>query len=80
MTAAKTKTGIGASVTRLEDLPLVTGRGEFGADLSFPNQLHMRVVRSSHAHGALQGVHTQEARSSRGWSPFGRRKISSTCL
>jgi carbon-monoxide dehydrogenase large subunit/6-hydroxypseudooxynicotine dehydrogenase subunit gamma len=66
MTTAKTRTGIGASVTRLEDPPLVTGRGEFVADLSFPNQLHMRVVRSSHAHGTLQGVHTQEAKEFKG--------------
>ena len=36
---------VGASVTRLEDSPLVTGRGAFAADVSFPSQLHMRVVR-----------------------------------
>ena len=37
---------IGQSVTRLEDPPLVTGRGRFVGDISFPHQLHMRVVRS----------------------------------
>src|SRR5215470_9506463 len=36
---------IGASVERLEDLPLLTGHGRFAGDLSFPHQLHMRVLR-----------------------------------
>ena len=37
---------IGQSVPRLEDRPLLTGRGRFADDMSFPHQLHMRVVRS----------------------------------
>src|SRR5262245_11346787 len=44
---------IGRSVTRLEDRPLVTGRGAFAADIAFPHMLHMRVVRSEHAHGRI---------------------------
>jgi aerobic carbon-monoxide dehydrogenase large subunit len=36
----------GRSVARLEDPPLVTGRGRFVGDISFPHQLHMRGVRS----------------------------------
>ncbi|HEX3953657.1 MAG TPA: xanthine dehydrogenase family protein molybdopterin-binding subunit, partial [Stellaceae bacterium] len=44
---------IGRSLPRLEDKPLVTGRGRFAADISFPHQLHMRVVRSPVAHGKL---------------------------
>jgi carbon-monoxide dehydrogenase large subunit len=47
---------IGRSVPRLEDPPLVTGRGQFVGDLGFPHQLHMRVVRSPHAHAVLRGV------------------------
>ncbi|MDO8878406.1 MAG: xanthine dehydrogenase family protein molybdopterin-binding subunit [Pseudolabrys sp.] len=47
---------IGASVTRLEDLPLVTGRGRFAGDIDFPHQLHMRIVRSPYAHGRLKSV------------------------
>jgi carbon-monoxide dehydrogenase large subunit/6-hydroxypseudooxynicotine dehydrogenase subunit gamma len=46
MDRAKAKKVIGQSLTRLEDGPLVTGRGRFAADISFPHQLHMRVVRS----------------------------------
>ena len=50
---------VGRSVTRLEDLPLVTGRGRYAASISFPHQLHMRVVRSSSiaAHISTIGLH-----------------------
>jgi aerobic carbon-monoxide dehydrogenase large subunit len=59
---------IGRSLERLEDRPLLLGRGRFAADVSFADQLVMRVVRSTHAHAkllnvkvsaacALQGVH-----------------------
>ena len=54
---------IGHSVARLEDLPLVTGRGRFAADVSFPNQVHMRVVRSSYAHGRIASIDVSEARA-----------------
>jgi CO/xanthine dehydrogenase Mo-binding subunit len=53
---------IGKSVTRLEDRPLVTGRGTYAADISFPHQLHMRVVRSAIAHGRIASVDAAEAR------------------
>ena len=52
---------IGRSVTRLEDRPLITGQGRFAADISFPGQLHMRVVRSPVAHGILRGVDASAA-------------------
>jgi aerobic carbon-monoxide dehydrogenase large subunit len=47
---------IGRSVPRLEDKPLVTGRGRFAADVAFPHMLHMRVVRSGHAHGRIASI------------------------
>jgi carbon-monoxide dehydrogenase large subunit/6-hydroxypseudooxynicotine dehydrogenase subunit gamma len=50
------------SVERVEDLPLVTGRGNFAGDVSFQHQLHMRVVRSPYAHGLLKIVEVAEAR------------------
>ena len=52
---------IGRSVTRLEDLPLVTGRGRYAAGIAFPRQLHMRVVRSSHAHGKIISIDASAA-------------------
>ena len=57
---------IGQSVQRLEDLPLVTGRGRFVADINFPNQLHMRVVRSGHAHADIIDVDVSQARVAAG--------------
>jgi carbon-monoxide dehydrogenase large subunit len=54
---------IGQSVARLEDPPLVRGRGRFAADISFPHQLHMRVVRSNHAHGRIVSVDASAARA-----------------
>jgi aerobic carbon-monoxide dehydrogenase large subunit len=59
-------TGIGASVPRLEDRPLVTGHGQFAGDVSFPRQLHMRIVRSANAHGLLKNVDVAEAQAVRG--------------
>ena len=47
---------IGRSVPRLEDRPLLTGQGRFAADISFPGQWHMRVVRSPVAHGKLKFI------------------------
>src|SRR5882757_4498828 len=57
---------VGASVARLEDVPLVTGRGLFAADVTFPDMLHMRVVRSPIAHGRIVRVDTSAARSAPG--------------
>ncbi len=51
----------GKPVTRLEDAPLVRGQGLFAADVSFPHQLHMRVVRSQLAHGRVVGIDASAA-------------------
>ena len=65
MTANSTK-WIGASVERLEDRPLLIGQGRFAGDVAFPHQLHMRLVRSQHAHGRLNGIDTTQARKLHG--------------
>jgi carbon-monoxide dehydrogenase large subunit len=57
---------IGQRLTRLEDPPLVRGEGRFADDISFPNQLFMRVVRSSVPHGRLTGISFEEAALSPG--------------
>jgi aerobic carbon-monoxide dehydrogenase large subunit len=57
---------IGQSVQRLEDPPLITGRGRFAADVSFPHQLHMRIVRSTHAHGRIRSIDVAAARAADG--------------
>ncbi len=53
---------IGKSVTRLEDRPLVSGRGVYVGDISFPHQLHMRLVRSAVAHGRIASIDATAAR------------------
>ena len=57
---------VGRSVPRLEDPPLVTGRGLFAADVSFAHQLHMRVVRSAHAHGRIVSIDMNAAKAAPG--------------
>lgn len=47
---------IGESVLRLEDRPLLVGEGRFLGDVSFEDELHLRVVRSDVAHGVLRDV------------------------
>jgi carbon-monoxide dehydrogenase large subunit len=52
---------LGRSIRRLEDRPLLTGQGRFAADVNFPGQLHMRVVRSPVAFGRLLAIEKGEA-------------------
>ncbi|RAI44158.1 xanthine dehydrogenase [Rhodoplanes roseus] len=54
---------IGQPVARLEDPPLLRGEGCFAGDVSFPHQLHMRVVRAQVAHGRILSIDTQPARA-----------------
>ncbi|MCR0982716.1 xanthine dehydrogenase family protein molybdopterin-binding subunit [Roseomonas populi] len=54
---------VGRPVTRIEDLPLVRGEGLFAADVNFPRQLHMRVVRAEIAHGRIVSVDAEAARA-----------------
>jgi carbon-monoxide dehydrogenase large subunit len=52
---------IGHSLKRLEDRPLLLGMGAFAADCNWPDQVHMRVVRSPVAFGKILGIDTTEA-------------------
>jgi CO/xanthine dehydrogenase Mo-binding subunit len=52
---------VGRSVPRLEDRPLLTGQGRFAGDISFPGQWHMRIVRSTTAHGQLKSIDAKAA-------------------
>src|SRR5215475_13409044 len=52
---------VGQSVLRLEDPPLLTGKGSFVGDLFFPGQLHMRIVRSAYAHGRIVAIDSAAA-------------------
>jgi carbon-monoxide dehydrogenase large subunit len=52
---------IGSSLKRIEDRPLLLGKGAFAADGNWPDQIHMRVVRSPIAFGKILGIETTEA-------------------
>jgi aerobic carbon-monoxide dehydrogenase large subunit len=60
---SKERRVLGHPVTRLEDPPLVTGKGRYAGDINFPHQLHMRIVRSSYAHGRIVSIDTSAARA-----------------
>ena len=53
---------IGKPVLRLEDGPLIRGRGRFVDDLKFPGMLEAAFVRSPHAHAAIRRIDTAAAR------------------
>jgi carbon-monoxide dehydrogenase large subunit len=57
---------IGQPIKRLEDSPLLTGRGRFIADLRVPGMLEAAFVRSPHAHAAIRHIDTSAARACRG--------------
>jgi len=53
--------GIGASVKRVEDGPLVTGQGQFTDDLSVAGEAHAVFVRSPHAHAKVSAIRSDAA-------------------
>ena len=59
--ATKTKPYVGQPHPRVEDLRLLTGTSQFGADVDQDAQLHMRMVRSEVPFGKLGEVKTDEA-------------------
>lgn len=59
-------TSIGLRIPRLEDPPMLVGETSYVADLDLPDQLHMRVVRASIAHGRLTAIDTEAAKAALG--------------
>ena len=57
------KFGIGQPLRRKEDLRLLTGRGRYVDDLSFPNQVHAAFLRSPHAHARIVDIDVDKAAS-----------------
>src|SRR5947208_3860163 len=52
---------VGRALPRREDRRLLTGRGQFIADLDLPHMLHAVFVRSPVAHARIGGVHLAQA-------------------
>src|SRR5207237_3933325 len=57
---------IGRSLRRREDRRLLTGQGQFIADLVLPRMLHAVLVRSPLAHARIRHVDLSRARASSG--------------
>ena len=56
---------IGTRPIRHDGVDKVTGRAKYGADYSFPNMLHGKVLRSPHAHGGRSARGRQPSRAGR---------------
>jgi Aldehyde oxidase and xanthine dehydrogenase, a/b hammerhead domain len=54
-------TGIGAEVRRREDQRLLSGQGRYSDDLSLPGQVYAIMLRSPHAHTAIERIDTAAA-------------------
>jgi carbon-monoxide dehydrogenase large subunit len=58
--------GIGQSVTRIEDLRLLTGRGRYTDDVQLANESAAFVLRSPHAHANIRSIDTAAAKAAPG--------------
>ncbi len=52
---------VGSPIKRVEDPRLVTGKGTFLADITFPNMLYAKILRSTYAHARIKKVDTAKA-------------------
>ena len=52
---------IGKSLPRIEDRPLLLGKGRYAADCAAPGMVHMRIVRSPVARGRITHIDTGDA-------------------
>src|SRR5262249_8539179 len=66
MTNQQTARFVGRSMPRREDRRLLTGRGQFIADLDLPHMLHAVFVRSPVAHARIGTVDWSRAAASPG--------------
>lgn len=56
----------GASVTRKEDVRLVSGRGQYADDVQLPGLVHAVILRSPHAHARIRRINVERARAMAG--------------
>jgi len=57
---------VGTRVLRPDGVDKVTGRAKFGADLSMPNMITGKVLRSPHAHARIKSIDTSKAAALQG--------------
>src|SRR5436309_369116 len=51
----------GEPIKRREDPELLIGAGKFTADFNLPNQLHMAILHSPHAHAVIKRIDSSAA-------------------
>ena len=61
-----TEATIGAPVRRREDFRFLTGRGTYTDDINRPGQTHAWILRSPHAHAAIESIDTTKAKAAPG--------------
>jgi 2-furoyl-CoA dehydrogenase large subunit len=55
---------VGRSLPRVEDAPLLTGRGRYIDDLAIrPDACHAAILRSPHGHALIRGIDAEAARA-----------------
>jgi carbon-monoxide dehydrogenase large subunit len=54
---------VGRSVPRREDRRLLTGRGQYVADIVLPNMAHAAFLRSAHAHARIRSIDVSKAQA-----------------
>ena len=52
---------VGTRPIRPDGVPKVTGRAQYGSDLTMPGQLVGRILRSPHAHARIRSIDTSKA-------------------
>jgi carbon-monoxide dehydrogenase large subunit len=57
---------IGASIRRVEDPLLISGKGCYVDDIKLPGMLHMMVLRSAYPHAKIISINTDAAKSIKG--------------
>src|ERR1044071_9083961 len=60
-TNSKAYTAVGTRPIRHDGLDKVTGRANYGADISLPGMLHSALLRSPHAHARILSIDTRQA-------------------
>ena len=71
------RSGIGASVRRVEDRRFLTGQGRFVDDIAPPNMAFAYVVRSRHAHARIVSIDATAARTRRACWRCSQARMSS---
>ncbi|HEX5023178.1 MAG TPA: xanthine dehydrogenase family protein molybdopterin-binding subunit, partial [Candidatus Binatia bacterium] len=57
---------IGASIRRVEDAPLITGKGCYTEDIELPGMLHLAFLRSPYPHANINHIDTSAANATAG--------------